>query len=107
MELGQMGKGKSISCFFHLRVNVDNDKKRFFFYSYFFRRLILNVYFLFSVLTSVNAIVKLYVKIIVVKVVISVLLKWSRINPKLVVTLNGELCGNQYEFFILKYFSIS
>lgn len=38
----------------------------------------------------------MFVKIIVAKVVINVLLKWSRIILKLVVTFDGELCGNQY-----------
>lgn len=52
---------------------------------------------IFSVLTSVDESVKLCVKIIVVKVVNSVLLKWSRISPKHVVTLDGELYGKQYE----------
>jgi len=45
---------------------------------------------------NVDANVKLCVKIIVVKVVISVPLTWSRTSLKLVVTLGGELYGSQY-----------
>lgn len=87
MELGQVGKGKilsmsSLTCQ-HILARCLNISQCFL--------------LLFSVLTNASASAKLCVKIIVVKIVISVLLIWSRIIPKIVVSLDGELSGNQYE----------
>lgn len=110
MELGEVGKGKYRSRCVLLSLRHEDDKQNQqqpsptalqTLNSHFFSSC-LPFFLLFSVLTSVDESVKLCVKIIVVKVVISVLLIWSRISPKHVVTLDGELCGDQYETFFYK-----